>query len=146
MNSPMTLTGHEMFEQVVEIVSGWPEVESSPHRFGGVEWRLGQVEIGHAHRGGLVDVPYTVRIRNLLVAEGRAEPHHILPDSGWISFFMRQDGDVERATWLLQLSYAHKGLRRLPGVDFAAVVESLKPSEEVRRLLLGVSGGEKDEN
>lgn len=34
----------------------------------------------------------------------RAQPHHILPETGWVSFYLRQD-DVEQAIALLHESY-----------------------------------------
>jgi luciferase-like monooxygenase len=44
-------------------------------------------------------------VRNELIAGGRAEPHHILPDSGWVSIYLRQASDVDRAIELLRLSF-----------------------------------------
>jgi hypothetical protein len=142
----MSLTHEQMVDQIDAAVSGWAGVESAAHRFGGVEWRLGRVEIGHAHRVGLVDVPYTVAISRQLVAEGKAEPHHILPDSGWISFYVRQDADVERALWLLRLSYVHKGRRRLTGLDVAPLIETLDPSQALRGLLAGGTGNKNEKD
>src|SRR3712207_8680900 len=43
------------------------------HRFGGVEFRVRGHEIGHLHRSRLVDLPFPVRVRKELVAEGRAQ-------------------------------------------------------------------------
>jgi len=40
-----------------------------------------------------------------LVTAGRAEPHHILPESGWVSIYLRQPSDVDRVIELLHLSY-----------------------------------------
>lgn len=142
----MTLSRREMTEKVIAVVSGWPGVESAPHRFGGVEWRMGNVEIGHAHLHGLVDIPYTRAIRDLLVGEGRAEPHHILPDTGWISFYLRQEPDVARAVWLARLSYIHKGLRRLPGIDFTPQLAELNPGEALMALLVRPAREEANEN
>jgi predicted DNA-binding protein (MmcQ/YjbR family) len=34
-----------------------------------------------------------------------AEPHHILPDSDWISFYIKRDDQVEPAIALLRRSY-----------------------------------------
>jgi hypothetical protein len=76
----------------------------SPHRFGGVEFRVGRREIGHIHGDTLVDIPFPKRVRDELVAAGEAEPHHILPDSGWISLFLRKEDDVDRAIRLLERS------------------------------------------
>jgi len=86
-------------------VQEWPGVEARPHRFGGTEYRLGRREIGHVHGDSLVDIPFPKGIRDELVAAGRAEPHHILPKSGWVSFYIRHAADVEDAIRLLRLSF-----------------------------------------
>ncbi len=83
----------------------WPGVTAHPHRFGGEEYRVGEREIGHVHGDSLVDIPFPTKVRNELVAAGRTEPHHILPDTGWVSFHIRETADVERAIELLRLSY-----------------------------------------
>jgi predicted DNA-binding protein (MmcQ/YjbR family) len=69
------------------------------------EYRFGRREIGHVHGDSLVDIPFPKEIRNELVAARRAEPHHILPQSGWVSIYLRQPSDVDRAIELLHLSY-----------------------------------------
>lgn len=84
----------------------WPGVTSRPHRFGGTEYRYGaKREIGHIHGDRLVDIPFPKKVRDEVVAAGRAEPHHILPESGWVSFYLRAEGDVERAVELFRQSY-----------------------------------------
>ena len=86
-------------------LQGWSGITSQPHRFGGTEYCLGRREIGHVHGDSLMDIPFPKTVRNELVKGGRAEPHHILPDSGWISIFLRQPSDVDRAIELLRLSF-----------------------------------------
>jgi Family of unknown function (DUF5519) len=76
-------------------VSGWDGVTVQPHRLGGTEYRLGNREIGHVHGDRLMDVPFPKVIRNELVASGAAAPHHALPDSGWVSVYLRA-GDVAK--------------------------------------------------
>ena len=83
----------------------WAGIEAQPHRFRGTEYRLGRREIGHVHGDQLVDIPFPKKVRDELVAAGRAEPHHILPQSGWVSVYLSQDPDVERAIELLRLSF-----------------------------------------
>ena len=92
-------------QQIVREVSGWPGVTSAPHRFGGVEFRLGRRELGHLHGSRLADLPFPVRVREQLVAEGKAEPHYILPESGWISYYIRDNGDVAHVVALFRLNY-----------------------------------------
>lgn len=100
----MASTG-SIAEQIRTEVISWPGVGESPHRFGGVEFTLGRAEIGHLHGSRLLDVPFTRAIREVLVQAGQAEPHHVLADSGWISFWLQSEADVAHAVWLLRLSY-----------------------------------------
>ena len=92
-------------ERIHASVTSWVGVEAHPHRFGGIEYVIGKREIGHIHGDRMVDIPFPTKVRDELVAAGRAEPHHILPDSGWISFYLRQEVDVDGAIALLRMSY-----------------------------------------
>ena len=100
-------------QRIVAVVQGWRDVEIRPHRYGGLEFRLGKRELGHIHGDRLVDIPFPKTVRNEIVAAREAEPHHILPNSGWVSVFLRANQDVERAIGLLersfQLAMAHRG-------------------------------------
>jgi hypothetical protein len=99
-------------ERIIAVIHGWEEVEIRPHRYGGLEFRLGKRELGHIHGNALVDIPFPKAVRNEIVAAGDAEPHHILPNSGWVSVFLEENEDVERAIELLersfQLAMAHR--------------------------------------
>lgn len=92
--------------RITSAVLAWAGVSVQPHRFGGVEYVLGRREIGHIHGDYLVDIPFPTKVRDQVIAAGRAVPHHLLADSGWVSFYIRAEEDVERATSLLQESYA----------------------------------------
>jgi hypothetical protein len=99
------MPAHSAKELIHTAALAWPGVTAHPHRFGGTEYRLGKREIGHVHGSSLVDIPFPTKVRNDLVAAGRAQPHHILPDSGWVSLYIRDTADVQAAIALLQLSY-----------------------------------------
>ena len=45
-------------------------------------------------------------MRDEIVTAGRAQPHHILPETGWISFYIQQEDDIEKVIALLKESYA----------------------------------------
>jgi hypothetical protein len=92
-------------ERIDAALQGWSGITSQPHRFGGTEYCLGRRGIGHVHGDSLVDIPFPKTVRNELVTGGRAEPHHILPDSGWVSIYLKQAPDVDRAIELLRLSF-----------------------------------------
>ena len=92
--------------RIREAASRLEGVQIAPHRFGGVEFRLGRRELGHIHGDSLVDIPFPKRVRDEIVAAGEAEPHHILPTSGWVSLFLRTDAGVDRAIQLLERSFS----------------------------------------
>jgi hypothetical protein len=98
-------------------VTAWPNVTAAPHRFGGVEFRVGGRELGHLHGDRLADLPFPVPTRERLVAEGRAERHHVMPQSGWVSFYIRTAEDVDRAIELFRLNYDRPWLQAEPAHD-----------------------------
>ena len=99
----MTVLGAQ--ETITRAVSAWEGVTVQPHRFGGVEYVIGKREIGHIHGDQMVDIPFPKKVRDEIVLAGRAQAHHILPESGWISFYLRQPEDVEQAIALLSENY-----------------------------------------
>jgi luciferase-like monooxygenase len=92
-------------QRIVREVSAWPNVTVQPHRFGGVEFRVGRRELGHLHGSRWADLPFPVRVRDELIAAGRAEPHHVLPESGWITVRIRSDRDVAHVIELFRMNY-----------------------------------------
>ncbi len=99
---------------IVREISSWPGVTTGRHRFGGTEFRVGRRELGHVHGNRLADLPFPLLIRNELVAAGRAEPHHIHPESGWVSFFIRDDADIARVVELFRLNYSRPWVGQCP--------------------------------
>jgi hypothetical protein len=92
-------------ELIREEVGSWSGVEALPHRFGGVEYRFGRKEMGHVHGDRLADIPLPRKLHDELVAAGRAEPHHVLPNTGWVSVWMTGPGDAARVIELFRLQY-----------------------------------------
>jgi hypothetical protein len=94
-------------ELVEREVMSWPNVEKLPHRFGGVEFRVNGHEIGHLHGNRQADLPFSVPMREELVAESRASLHHILPQTGWVSYYIRGPEGVPGLIELFRLNYEH---------------------------------------
>jgi predicted DNA-binding protein (MmcQ/YjbR family) len=90
---------------ITQTLTSWEGVSTAPHRFGGVEYLLGTRELGHIHGDHLVDIPFPKKVRDEVVNAGLAEPHHILPETGWISFYLREESDVQKVLALLRRSY-----------------------------------------
>jgi hypothetical protein len=103
MGSKLAVRGAE--SRIAGQVSTWKGVIASRHRFGGIEFRYGKRELGHIHGDYQADIVFPMEVRDRLVKEGKAEPHHILPHSGWITFRFRDDEDVGSAVELFRLSY-----------------------------------------
>lgn len=92
-------------ERIQREVSRWDGVTVEPHRFGGVEFRVGRRELGHLHGSRMADLPFPMKVRNDLIAAGRASAHHVLPDTGWVSFYMHKADDADAAIALFRLNY-----------------------------------------
>ncbi len=98
--------------RIAREVGSWEGVESGPHRFGGVEFRLGKRELGHLHGSRLADLPFPRRIRDMLVETGRALPHHVMPDSGWVSRPIAGEEDLAEVIELFRLGYERARVAR----------------------------------
>jgi hypothetical protein len=92
-------------ERIEHEVGSWAGVTTHEHRFGGTEFRLGRREIGHLHGSRWADLPFQRGIRDMLVETGRAQPHHVLPETGWVSKQIRSEKDVAEVIELFRLSY-----------------------------------------
>jgi hypothetical protein len=92
-------------ERITREVSKWVGVEARPHRFGGTEFKFGRRELGHVHGDYQADLAFPMNVRNELVENNRAQPHHILPKSGWVTFRFRKESDVQDTINLFKLAY-----------------------------------------
>lgn len=54
--------------------------------FVAIEFLVNKKEMGHLHDERLADLPFPIEVRKELVASGSALPHHIYPESGWVSY------------------------------------------------------------
>ena len=66
---------------------------------------MGRRQIGHLHGTHLADLPFPVRVRKELVASGRAQLHYLHPDTGWVSYYIKNADDVPRVVALFRLNY-----------------------------------------
>jgi hypothetical protein len=105
-------------ELIREAVLSWPGVEAVPHRFGGTEYRFGRKEMGHVHGDRLADLPLPRKIHDEVIAAGKADPHHVLPDTGWVSCWMTGPHDAAKVIDLFRIQYeryASSARGRRPG-------------------------------
>jgi len=92
-------------ERIASEVLLWPEVTEVPHRFGGVEFRFKGREIGHLHGDSLCDIPLPRAIRDEVVESGKAMPHHIFPESSWVSVYLQTNEDIANAIEIMRRRY-----------------------------------------
>ncbi|MBV9940498.1 MAG: DUF5519 family protein [Solirubrobacterales bacterium] len=92
-------------QAIADQVMAWPGVTIHDHRFGGVEFRLGNRQLGHLHGDRIADVPLRRSLRDELVAAGRARVHRWRPDSGWVTVDINSDDGRDEAVRLLRVGY-----------------------------------------
>jgi len=124
-------------KRLEEEILGWPNVSAHPHRFGATEFRFGSAEVGHVHTGGIVDIPFPRALRDALLAEGLAEEHHWVPNSGWTTFRIRNEHGLNHALWLMRLSYLRYALKTAssPPEMLQQEAEELHLSPQFKSLL-----------
>jgi Family of unknown function (DUF5519) len=86
-------------------LSAWPGITTGPGRFGSVTYSLANREVGHVHGNSHADLPLPKPLRNELVENGKAQPHHFLPQSGWVTVPIDVEGGVEQALEIFKLNY-----------------------------------------
>ena len=72
--------------------------------------------MGHMHGGGFADLGFPMRIRNQLFKEGRALPHHVLPNSGAVTVLINEEADITSLINLFRMQYERLASRRSPDV------------------------------
>lgn len=101
----------QITETIEDEVLKWPGITAEPNRFGGIEFLVNKKEMGHLHGEKLADLPFPDETRKELVASGRALPHHIYPESGWVSYWIRNSNDIPAVLKLFEIQY--KRLRQV---------------------------------
>jgi hypothetical protein len=86
---------------------------------------------------GVVDIPFPRSVRDALLAEGLAEEHRWVSNSGWITFQMRGEADLGHALWLMRLSHLRYALKTStdPQKLFAQESEELHLNDHFKSLL-----------
>ena len=95
----------EIGEAIEHELLSWPDVTVGRHRFGGRAFRVGKIEIGHLHGSDVADFPFPLAIGDELVSRGKVSPHHHLPDSGRVSFYIRDKTDIPTVLALFRRNY-----------------------------------------
>jgi Family of unknown function (DUF5519) len=86
-------------------VGGWLGVTIGDTGRGGTGFYYGGVKFGHLHGNSFADLPFPKKVRDELIAEGRASVHPPLPDSSWVRRRMEGPEDAEAVIGLFRENY-----------------------------------------
>lgn len=93
-------------EKIKNEILSWPNVTAEQHKFGGIEFRINKREMGHIHGDRLADLPFPMKTRDDLVNSDRASPHQVMPQSGWVSYWIEKgEEDLDAIIGLFRLRY-----------------------------------------
>ncbi len=92
-------------QQIQEEILSWPDTEVHGHRFGGIEFKFHGKELGHLHGDYLADLPFPLRVGHTLIEEGKAQKHHYLTDTAWVSYPIGSPNDIPSVITLFRMQY-----------------------------------------
>ena len=101
-------------ETVKREIATWAGISLDPGPLaGGVEIRFRHRTLGHLHvpLGGVAaaDLIFSPEIGNMLIAEGRAHPHPMVPGLGWVSVQLGDAAEIANAIALFRKNYERMG-------------------------------------
>jgi len=106
--------------QIQHEVGSWPDVRVDVYGGGMIFFHVGRREIGHLHGDRLADLPVPVRIREQWVAAGKASLHYLHPNTGWISYYIKGEQDIDAVVELFRLNYERPWLRQEKGATWSS--------------------------
>ena len=82
-------------------------VTEAPHRFGGAEFWVGDVEFMHSHGPSFLDIRLSMEDQGRVLREGKTLRHRseFHSQAGWVSFRILSAADAERVKELIELAY-----------------------------------------
>jgi hypothetical protein len=95
----------EPLKTIEREVKGWSGVTTGDTGRGGLQFSYGRVELGHLHGSSFADLPFPKKVRDKLIAQGRASVHPPLPESGWVRRRMDSPEDTEAVIELFRMNY-----------------------------------------
>ncbi|GGH17968.1 luciferase domain-containing protein [Mucilaginibacter phyllosphaerae] len=103
MTNPALLDHMDALEKKV---LSWPNTTSTIHKYGGLQLNYGKKELGHIHGNGLLDMLLNRKLKAYVMGnDSKIKDHHSFKDSGWISFYIKDECDKQVALNLFNLAY-----------------------------------------
>lgn len=97
-----------LMSEIIKEIKTWEGVSLHTHRYGGIEFRVANKEIGHLHGGGLLDILFDKHTKDVLVKNKRISEHHLIKNTGWGSLYIRENSDFQEIVYLLRISFMLK--------------------------------------
>tara|TARA_B100000674_G_C37833046_1_gene911502 strand:+ start:750 stop:1175 length:426 start_codon:yes stop_codon:yes gene_type:complete len=98
----------KVFQRMIHIVH-WikelPSVQSKYHKYGGLEFQVNGKEICHIHGDGLADILLNKNLAQEIIKTTHAEEHHVITDSGWISYQIKGDTITDELETIIKQAY-----------------------------------------
>lgn len=96
----------DWIDDIEKIVLTWPGTTITTHKYGGLQFNYHGKELGHIHSNGLLDMLLSRKIKQQLIQQDRrVQDHHSFKNSGWISVYIKYNGDKQLALELFEQVY-----------------------------------------
>lgn len=118
-------------KEIESRVSEWDGVTAEQRRNDRVEFMWHGEDFGHIDTDGSVDLPLSIPVREALVEAGRTHPHPVYTTTGWTTFDVGGEDDIEEAVKLLRLAYVFYVLDASHDDGQAALAESIDLDAEL---------------
>ncbi|TWR30285.1 hypothetical protein FPZ43_04930 [Mucilaginibacter pallidiroseus] len=93
----------------------WQGMRLTIHKYGGIQFNYHGKELGHIHSNGLLDMPLSRKQKHQLMQQhATVQDHHTFKGTGWISLFIKAEGDVQLTMSIFQLAYKTRKAKMSP--------------------------------
>ena len=84
-----------------------PGVREAPHRVGGIEFQINEIEFMHSHGPSLLDIRLSKEDQVTVLKTGQALLHRasVHSQAGWVSIKIENSQDLGRARSVIRLAY-----------------------------------------
>lgn len=100
--------------KLINEIQIWEGIEIRPHTFGGFQFKMNGMDIGHIHGDKIVDLPLSSHIQlkiSLLKEKNnnniKLSNYHIYPGSKWIVYYLKDDSDISTVLRDFKFQYDH---------------------------------------
>lgn len=137
----------QIAHEIADQVTAWEGVATTERADGRTVFTYASTEFGHIDDDGSLDLPLSRRLRTALVAADRAEHHPVYTETGWTTFDIRGESDVEAAVKLCRLAYVYCRLDEsthderadlADGIDLDAELEAFDADAGVRDAMVAL--------